>query len=309
MADDEFVEPRWRLALDDSPLPENGFTPTKLDQTNGFDTGNKSEATPSTALLPVKSTYVADLVKNDRVTAEDHFQDVRLMDLRIPEAVPYGPGAVAVIYPKNFPENVQEFIDLMSWHDIADKPIQLISSSSSTSNSPSPLRHLDLTQTQLTLRWLLENALDIMSIPRRTFFASLAYFAAETTEDEKYQKERLLELANPRTHRRALGLHHPPQTHHRRGDVRLHHPPPTLAPRPLRPPHHARPPIQHRQRRPSTSRPSIPKPPHQNRAPRRHRQPAQPDNQIPPPPRRLHALHRHPPAGPTTHSRPATRLS
>jgi sulfite reductase alpha subunit-like flavoprotein len=36
-----------------------------------------------------------------------------------------------------------------------------------------------------------------MSIPRRSFFASLVHFAGESTEDEAYQKERLLELANP----------------------------------------------------------------------------------------------------------------
>ncbi|KAK3105475.1 NAPDH-dependent diflavin reductase, partial [Teratosphaeriaceae sp. CCFEE 6253] len=36
-----------------------------------------------------------------------------------------------------------------------------------------------------------------MSIPRRSFFASLAYFAGTETDDEQYQKERLLELANP----------------------------------------------------------------------------------------------------------------
>jgi sulfite reductase alpha subunit-like flavoprotein len=36
-----------------------------------------------------------------------------------------------------------------------------------------------------------------MSIPRRSFFANLAYFAGSNTEDEEFQKERLLELANP----------------------------------------------------------------------------------------------------------------
>jgi sulfite reductase alpha subunit-like flavoprotein len=36
-----------------------------------------------------------------------------------------------------------------------------------------------------------------MSIPRRSFFASLLHFAGSSTEDEIYQKDRLLELANP----------------------------------------------------------------------------------------------------------------
>lgn len=188
MADDEFVEPKWKLTLDEK---------SQLDEENDVESKSASKELPAPDLLPIKSTHIAELVKNDRVTAQDHFQDVRFMDLRINEALPYGPGAVAVIYPKNFPENVQEFIDLMSWQDVADKPIQLTAATASTNNSPSPLRQFDLSKTQLTLRWLLENVLDIMSIPRRTFFASLAYFAGESNEDEAYQKERLLELANP----------------------------------------------------------------------------------------------------------------
>jgi sulfite reductase alpha subunit-like flavoprotein len=116
------------------------------------------------------------------------------------DSISYGPGAIAVVYPKNFPADVQDFINLMDWEDIADTPLALMPN---TSNSPqrsqslSPLRHLDLSGINLTIRYLLSNTLDIMSIPRRTFFASLSHFANGDTEDERYQKERLLELANP----------------------------------------------------------------------------------------------------------------
>ncbi|KAH9844716.1 NADPH-dependent diflavin oxidoreductase 1-like [Teratosphaeria destructans] len=196
IGEDVFLEPKWKLEV-----ATTSASGTYANGLNRSPSGVTDETPPSAALLPVISSYTADLVRNDRVTAADHFQDVRLLDLRIKESYTYDPGAVAVLYPKNFPKDVEEFIDLMKWRDVADQPLRLIQSSramagSSTSN-PSPLRHLNLDRTSLTLRWLLENVLDIMSIPRRSFFASLSHFAGTETEDERYQKERLLELANP----------------------------------------------------------------------------------------------------------------
>lgn len=189
--DDLLLEPSWKLevagVVTDMSLNEDNTSPA--DVTN--------PAQPSTALIPYQGTHCAKVMSNDRVTDKDHFQDVRLLDLRIDEAIPYGPGAVAVIYPKNFPQDVQDFIDLMSWQVIADRPVHLVSTMNTQGVTHSPLRHMKHDNTTITLRWLLENVLDIMSIPRRSFFATLVYFAGTSTEDELYQKERLSELANP----------------------------------------------------------------------------------------------------------------
>lgn len=226
--DDEFLKPKWKLALQpksngssDGPVT-NGHGEfadsahhdhdavglphrSKDKQDSGKATAIPSakpgnDQSPSIDPLPVKDTYLADIVANERITSVDHFQDVRLLDLRLDRNYSYGPGAVAVIYPKNFPADVDEFIKLMHWGQIADQPLDLIATSPVTAGkiaAMSPLKRLPLTKTTLTLRWLLENVLDIMSIPRRSFFANLAYFAGTKTEDEQYQKERLLELANP----------------------------------------------------------------------------------------------------------------
>lgn len=195
IAEDVFIEPKWKLVKDTA---DPGFHSS--DQCKDQLTHSAKEAVPSSALLPIRNAYTATIDSNNRITAEDHFQDVRLLDLRVQEHLPYGPGAVAVVHPKNFPEDVQAFVELMRWHDIADVPLSLITNQDLAAKqltTPSPLRHLDLTKVKLTLRWLLENVLDIMSIPRRSFFARLVYFAGDSTEDEAYQKERLLELANP----------------------------------------------------------------------------------------------------------------
>lgn len=187
-ADDVFLEPKWKL----KPVGESVTATNEVHQQTKL-----SGIPPSRTPIPVKGAHAAELVANDRVTASDHFQDVRLLDFRLEDSVDYGPGAVAVIYPKNWPEDVAEFIDLMQWQNIANHPLDLEATTIDAPHALSPLRHLDLSQVTLTMRWLLENVLDIMSIPRRSFFASLAYFSNDKTEDDKYQKERLLELANP----------------------------------------------------------------------------------------------------------------
>jgi sulfite reductase alpha subunit-like flavoprotein len=218
LGDDDFLEPRWKLSLSGESheqmqaVPSGGSVAATQtvhgNSTNGSTVTpvsplaktDNDEAVPSAELIPIKDSYCADLIANDRVTAADHFQDVRLLDLRLDRNYSYGPGAVAVIYPKNFPADVDEFIKLMHWDDAADKPIDIVMNRANESGqavTPSPLRHLDLGSITLTLRWLLENVIDIMSIPRRSFFANLAYFAGTSTEDEESQKERLLELANP----------------------------------------------------------------------------------------------------------------
>ena len=183
--EDVFLEPKWRLDLAES------INPMQL-VLNGSDPSD----TPSEAVIPVRESHTAHITTNNRITPLSHFQDVRLLDLRLESNISYSPGAVAVVYPKNFPDDVQQFINLMKWNSIAD--CELVLSTNPTINpKTAPLRHLNLTTVKLTLRWLLENVLDIMSIPRRSFFASLAHFAGEKTNDERYQKERLLELADP----------------------------------------------------------------------------------------------------------------
>lgn len=219
----EFLEPKWKLALSqeqDGSVVTNGEAQgTDLGTGRGVDAAmsstindmpgvavasstqaDKEQFPPSTHPVPVKDSYLADLVANDRVTAADHFQDVRLLDFRLDRHYDYSPGAVAVVFPKNFPSDVDEFIKLMRWEEVADLPLDVVQTRTDTGSqtvAPSPLRHLNLSARSTTMRWLLENVIDIMSIPRRSFFANLAYFAGNSTEDEEYQKERLLELANP----------------------------------------------------------------------------------------------------------------
>lgn len=198
ISDDHFLEPKWKLDLANTQTNRS-----RQSHQSAVEEAHANDVlvdTPPGDLLPITDGLIADLTANPRITPVDHHQDVRLLNLTLDHPVEYGAGAVAVIHPKNFPEDVDHFINYMDWQSIADVPLQLVPSQPNVdpkSLPPSPLRHVDLSQGTITMRVLLTNYIDIMSIPRRSFFASLAYFAKEGNEDEAYQKERILELANP----------------------------------------------------------------------------------------------------------------
>ncbi|KAI5198668.1 hypothetical protein AUEXF2481DRAFT_46522 [Aureobasidium subglaciale EXF-2481] len=193
IAEDVFLEPRWCLRVS----PDSNATHAKVES---LPEALTLDTPPADDILPIRDSILANLLSNTRLTPLSHGQDVRLLDFRVPPDVDYGPGAVAVVYPKNFPKDVNQFIETMGWQSMADKPLELVPTAEVAdlaSYPPSPLRYLRQNKKQFTMRELLTNYLDILSIPRRTFFSSLAYFTKEGNEDEGYQKERILELANP----------------------------------------------------------------------------------------------------------------
>lgn len=197
IAEDVFLEPKWFLRPWTEPT--DGDTSVFPGPDDSHDTLTL-ETPPAADILPIQDSVTANLTANTRLTPTDHHQDVRLLDFSLPEKVDYGPGAVAVVYPKNFPKDVSQFIECMGWIAVADVPLQLAPTrevSNLTTYPPSPLRYVHPSKRVFTIRELLTNYLDILSIPRRTFFAALAHFTKDGTEDEQYQKERILELANP----------------------------------------------------------------------------------------------------------------
>ncbi|KAF2862327.1 sulfite reductase flavo protein alpha-component [Piedraia hortae CBS 480.64] len=176
-----FLKPRWKLQL----------VPSDEDYANP----QAEMETPPSELLPIKGTHAARIVQNKRVTPANHFQDVRLLELKLEGDHAYSPGDVAIVHPKNFPSDVSSFLDLMNWTPIADRPLTLLS----TSTNPldvSPLSYLNQETLPLTLRYLLTNVLDIMSIPRRSLFSQMLHFVSDD-EVGRYQRERLEELSNP----------------------------------------------------------------------------------------------------------------
>ncbi|KAF1812542.1 NADPH dependent diflavin oxidoreductase-like protein 1 [Eremomyces bilateralis CBS 781.70] len=173
--DQVLLQPKWLLALDDAPES----------------TTNRKANFLVSDLLPITGSVPVEVVSNDRVTPDDHWQDVRHLILSTDEQYEYGPGDVLAIQPQNFAEDVSRLLELLGWSSIADKSLKFIPNGSiplPPNYPPPPIR----TDSLMTLRTLLTSYLDPISIPRRTFFALLAHF----TDDPDHQ-ERLLEFADP----------------------------------------------------------------------------------------------------------------
>ncbi|CAJ0860229.1 7451_t:CDS:10 [Entrophospora sp. SA101] len=117
-----------------------------------------------------------------RGEANDHFQDVRHIELEVNDSeLKYQPGDVVIIHPKNSVKEVDEFIKMMDWSDIADDPFILIPNDEDKI-IPS---HWG---TSLTLRKMFEEYLDIFSTPRRSFFDFLSFFTTDADHTEKLKE-------------------------------------------------------------------------------------------------------------------------
>lgn len=130
------------------------------------------------------------VTSNARVTAPDHFQDIRLLTIETDtEVLDYAPGDTLALYPCNDERSVQLLLELQPHLlEIADKPLT-VPGKIDVDGGFVELR-------LLTLRTLIANHLDIMSIPRRSFFSLLFHFVDDSTEDGSREKEKLKEFGN-----------------------------------------------------------------------------------------------------------------
>ncbi|XP_029468216.1 NADPH-dependent diflavin oxidoreductase 1 isoform X2 [Rhinatrema bivittatum] len=124
--------------------------------------------------------FPALMLSNERVTAESHFQDVRLVEFDITgSGIEYSAGDVVMIQPQNSPEDVQQFCQLLQL-----SPSQKFILVSHDRSTPLPA-HLPQ---PCTVQYLVERYLDISCVPRRSFFQLLSYFSSDKLEQEKLQE-------------------------------------------------------------------------------------------------------------------------
>lgn len=202
LADDIFLKPRWFLQL-----REDGDSNTVPQSNNSCRTPEGFSELDHAHVSQEPDHEPAEIVSNKRVTPEDHWQDVRQIDIKFPRQIPrqnpkgnaieksrvsYSPGDILEIYPKNFPEDVQDFIDLQGYTSIAHTPLDLQYDWEQFDSNPPREHPLGRAPFHGTLFGLLTNHLDIMAVPRRSFFALIYHFASDPD-----QKERLLEFARP----------------------------------------------------------------------------------------------------------------
>jgi sulfite reductase alpha subunit-like flavoprotein len=159
-------------------------TPVKVvDSEPDIDTlGDASIATSRPELR------VGTLVQNKRVTAPDHFQDVRHITITA-ENLKYVPGDTIALYPSNDDESVEQLIQLQPhWIPFVDKPLEILGR----------LPHIEggfIDKNRLTLRSLLKYHVDLSAVPRHSFFFSLWHFVDSSSEDGAREKEKLRDFS------------------------------------------------------------------------------------------------------------------
>lgn len=157
------------------------------------------ENLPPPDLLPIPGAWNAILRENRRITPDTHWQDVRHLVFDVParrgpakeesDLLNYAPGDAVIIFPKNFPQDVQALIDLMGWQEVADLTFE--HHARHRDKLFSTLKHC-CPPPRSTLRQLLLNIYDITAIPKRLFFEEIAFYT-----DDPLHRERLREFSNP----------------------------------------------------------------------------------------------------------------
>lgn len=144
----------------------------------------------------------AHLLVNRRLTTEDHFQDVRHLELDVTGVQggsDYRAGDVAWLHPCNDASMVAKFAMMMNIQlddilrvtpsiraEVATEP------GHTTGRGEALQQPRDFVPAVCSVRRLLGEVLDILGTPRRAFFERLSLFASN--EDER---EKLVELASP----------------------------------------------------------------------------------------------------------------
>ena len=181
---DPWLESFWNLALQLYPLPP-GKQPISRDVMPSprfrlewvSHTAKQEEA-------DTKEFSVCQVISCERQTPEDHFQDVRLLqvDTEARHLLRYGPGDVAEVLPTNLQENCDTFFKLFPKLDPESKFLL------SPTNPKTPLPSLEQLPRPCSLAHAVKHYFDIQAVPKRYFFELLAHFTTDELEKEKFQE-------------------------------------------------------------------------------------------------------------------------
>ena len=185
------------MAVDSNPLNKCLLKATDklLDIASAVESTKKVVLTrkdPALVLGSDNSAVQLDVLleQNQRITPEDHWQDVRHLVFSTSQPYSYAPGDILTIYPENACEDVDQIIHIMEWGDVADLEVELSpAKETQLFVDPSIRDWRPQIAKSLTLRALLTKCLDLNAIPRRSFFALIAHFT-----ENSFQKDRLLEF-------------------------------------------------------------------------------------------------------------------
>ena len=124
---------------------------------------------------------VGTVVRNERTTADGHFQDVRLIKLKLDD-VSYQPGDVVYLRPKNCRKQVEKFFSVLNRNNVRLRPDMVIEISEREIKVPAVLKQT------LTLRQIVEEYWDLSCKPRRSTMQVLSFISENELEKEKLRE-------------------------------------------------------------------------------------------------------------------------
>ena len=141
-----------------------------------------------------RKQYLAPLIKHDRITPDDHWQDVRNLTFDITDSqLTYAPGDVLLLFPINPRDEIDKLCSVLNIENPQSTMISIEYNNSSKVNICKNLSDdlIGLVPPKLSIYDLFERHLDICGVPRRAFFERLVHF----TENEAH-KNKLIELCS-----------------------------------------------------------------------------------------------------------------
>jgi len=169
---DVLPEPKYQVVWLDEPRSQT--EPTNRPEINEPKTCDSFEYSP-------RNPFLGKVIGSSRVTPDEHFQDVRLVEIDIVGSnIQYSPGDVGILQPHNLQENIDSFFALFPNLDQERKFLL-------ESTDPSyPLPPTSILPSPCTIRQAVTTFFDIQSIPKRYFFELLSHFTTDPLEKEKF---------------------------------------------------------------------------------------------------------------------------
>jgi len=193
---DQFLAFIWKYLLDNSVfmnISEEPFRDYPFKYSLKFILGNRTkiEDQKDTSEDKCLHDYVSiKCLENKRITAENHFQDTRLISFDSSEHIDelaYQPGDVLMIQPRNIQSSIDIALKALGYSDkLLDHRFYLEPTDPNISKPP----HW-LVKEPTTLRHCFSDYFDLQMIPRRSFFATLAMYSKNEQE-----RDRLAELSD-----------------------------------------------------------------------------------------------------------------
>lgn len=172
---------------EDDSLITSSFQVNFVQNTNDNIT-NHLEKPEYNELYPFKAT----VLENKRLTSEDHFQDVRLIQLDLDTSIQYELTDVCVVYPENNPDDVNSFLNLFNEGSTKLDAKQLVHVKLNEKQywipESSYYFHLLKHKNPCSIGEIFSKYMDINSIPKRSFFDLFFRFSRDSLERNKLKR-------------------------------------------------------------------------------------------------------------------------